>query len=362
MEPWNPNEPKGFHWIDDAFGPNQPRKSFIDRWIAIMPKVQTAIAGGHQFVLTSRRHIYEAAKIKLGSRNHPRFRSGEAIVYVGALNADEREQILYNHIKGGNQTDVWKSRVKPQLKSLASEVTLLPEIARRLGDIAYTVKLSTAYDALVKFIREPKEHLLQIIQELSGLHRAALTLVFLHRGRMPLGGADPVMTQLVLKYFSVSAEALGQSLIELRGSFLVQVSTVLNPYWSFKHPTIADAISEILGATEGMGELYLRGTKSETIVAETVCIGAETILDAIVIPETLDDLLIERLAELPNELGPNRALFEFLHSRASERVFRKFLVRHPATFGRRAYPSPGFDLRSGGPGTSAGSLSRTFAT
>src|SRR5271154_5739596 len=41
MEPWNPNETKGFHWIDDAFGPNQPRESFIDRWIAIMPKVQT---------------------------------------------------------------------------------------------------------------------------------------------------------------------------------------------------------------------------------------------------------------------------------------------------------------------------------
>ena len=37
------------------------------RWIGIMPKVQTAIACGHQFVLTSRRHIYEAAKMKLGN-------------------------------------------------------------------------------------------------------------------------------------------------------------------------------------------------------------------------------------------------------------------------------------------------------
>jgi hypothetical protein len=115
LDHWNPNEPTGFYWIDDAFGPKQPREDFIDRWIAIMPKIQAAIADGNRFVLTSRRHIYEAAKPKLGSRNHPLFRDGEAIVDVGELTADERRQILYNHIKMGDQSETWKTRVKPQL-------------------------------------------------------------------------------------------------------------------------------------------------------------------------------------------------------------------------------------------------------
>ncbi len=182
LDSWNPDAPSAFYWIDDAFGPNQPREDFIDRWITIMPKVQAAIAAGNQFVLTSRRHIYEAAKPKLGSRNHPLFRDGEAIVNVGALTPHEREQILYNHIKAGKQSSLWKARVKPQLASLANESSLLPEIARRLGDPAYTKQITTTNDSLLKFIREPKAHLIQTIDELSKLHRAVLTLAHLiHR-------------------------------------------------------------------------------------------------------------------------------------------------------------------------------------
>jgi energy-coupling factor transporter ATP-binding protein EcfA2 len=163
LDGWNPNEPNGFFWVDDAFGPNQPREDFIDRWIAIMPKIQAAITAGNQFVLTSRRHIYAAAIQKLGSRNHPLFKDGQAIVDVGSLTSLERQQILYNHIKAGTQPSSWKSRVKPQLASLANEATMLPEIARRLGDPAYTRQITTAHDSLLKFIREPKEHLLQTI-------------------------------------------------------------------------------------------------------------------------------------------------------------------------------------------------------
>jgi energy-coupling factor transporter ATP-binding protein EcfA2 len=121
LDNWNANENNGFFWVDDAFGPNQAREDFIDRWISLMPKVQAAMAAGNRFVLTSRRHIYEAAKPKLGSRNHPLFRDGQAIVNIGSLTPSERQQILYNHIKAGTQTTFWKSRVKPQLTILAEE-------------------------------------------------------------------------------------------------------------------------------------------------------------------------------------------------------------------------------------------------
>jgi hypothetical protein len=339
LDSWNPNEPNGFYWIDDAFGPNQPREDYIDRWIAIMPKIQAAVAGGNRFVLTSRRHIYEAAKPKLGSRNHPLFRDQRAIVDVGELTILERRQILYNHIKAGTQSLLWKARVKPQLDSLADEPSLLPEIARRLADPVYTQHISTANDTLLKFVREPKEHLLQTIRELSKLHRAALTLVFLHRGHMPVGAAAADMQDLVLKYFAVDAESLGQALLQLRDSFLVQTNITAGPVWTFKHPTIADAIGAILGETQGMGELYLRGTKSESVLTEAVCIGAIQIPDAVVIPEALDELLVERLAELPDDHWINRLLFAFLDSRASDRAFKMFVTRHSTILSRDAVRS-----------------------
>lgn len=339
LETWNPNEPSGFFWVDDAFGPNQLREDFVDRWLSIMPKVQAAIAAGNKFVLTSRRHIYAAAKLKLGTRTHPFLRDGQALVDVGGLTPPEREQILYNHIKAGTQPPGWKSRIKPQLAALAKEPTLLPEIARRLGDPAFTRQITTANDSLLKFIREPKEHLSQTIEELSKLHRAALTLIFLHRGHMSVGAGAANMQQLVVRHFAVDAESLGRGLEELRDSFLVQTSTAGNRFWSFKHPTIADAIGGILAKTEGMAELYLGGSKSEAIVAEAICVGAEPIQDAVVIPESLDDLLIERLAELPDEPMLNRRLFSFLYERASNSALRKFVVRHQGTLARYAYTS-----------------------
>lgn len=337
LENWNPHEPSGFFWIDDAFGPNQPREDFIDRWIAIMPKLQAAMAAGNKFVLTSRRHIYAAAKRKLGSRNHPLLHNEQALVDVGVLTALEREQILYNHVKAGNQSSSWKSRIKPQLAALSKEPALLPEIARRLGDRAFTRQITTANDSLLKFIREPKEHLSQTIEELSKLHSAALTLVFLHRGQMPVGQSDVDMQQLVMKHFTVDAESLARALHELKDSFLVQTITLGNRFWSFKHPTVADAIGGILAKADGMAELYLEGSKSETIVAEAICVGAAPIPDAVVIPETLEALLVERLAELPDEPMVNRRLFSFLYQRASESAFRRLVAQHHATLARFAY-------------------------
>lgn len=337
LDGWNPDNPGAFFWIDDAFGPNQPRQDFIDRWVTIMLKVPAAIAEGNRFVLTSRKHIYEAAKPKLGSRNHPLFRDGQAIVQVGGLSRDERQQILYNHIKAGKQPTWWKSRMKPLLDRLSQEHLLIPEIARRLADPAYTrhiVPAQPMLTALLRFIWEPKEHLVQTIGELSKLHRAALTLVFLHRGSMPVSGAAPEMQQLVLRHFAVDAESLGQALTELLDSFLVQAALSGQAVWSFKHPTITDALSAMLGDTNGMTELYLRGAKPDSVLTETVCEGAEHIRDAVVIPENLGPLLAERLGELPDELSINRNLFAFLDVRASEGFFRKFILDHPSIFTR----------------------------
>ncbi len=337
LENWNPHEPKGFYWIDDAFGPNQLREDFVDRWISVMPKIQTAVAQGNQFILTSRRHIYEAAKPKLGSRNHPLFRDEHAIINVGSLTHDERRQILYNHIKFGNQPAWWKSYLKKSvLELLAAEWRLLPEYARRLADPAFTTRVSMNAEGLLNFIKNPKAHLVQTIEELSKPHRAALTLVFLHRGHMPATAPAPEMQRLVMRHFSVDAEELGNAITQLSGSFLTQTTDNESPNWIYQHPTIADALSASLGKTAGLTELYLQGTKPETLVAEVACSGMTQLPDAIIVPSAFDDLLVERLAELPNERSLNRQLFSFLDTRASKEFLTKFVDRHPNMIARSA--------------------------
>ncbi len=336
LDHWNPHESNAFYWIDDAFGANQLREDFIDQWIALMPKIQAAVALGCKFVLTSRRHIYLAAKPKLGSRNHPLIHDGQAIVDVGELTDKEREQILYNHIKLGTQSRQWKQFVKPHLLDLSKETMLLPEIARRLGDANYTKKLTIIKSALLDFVRRPREHLIQTLEELSRSHLAGLTLIFLHRGKMMVGDPNVNAQRLIGEYFGVDPILLSRSLRELIDSFIVLSGD--GAFWSFKHPTIVDAISAILARTEGMTELYLRGSEVEKIMSEAICSGADPIQDAVMVPSGLYNLLTDRLLETPDEPRSNARLFNFLNRRTNIEFLRNMLSSHPGILNRNSGP------------------------
>jgi hypothetical protein len=336
MEHWNPHEPGGFYWIDDAFGANQLRDDYVDRWIAIMNKLKAAISAGNRFVLTSRSHIWSAAKNKLATRNHPKLANGNAIVDVGALSPEERSQVLYNHIKAGNQSAEWKLRVKPHLAEVARGTNLLPEIARRLGDKSYTAGIVHLPDDLKRFVAEPLEFLKDTIGELSDAHRAALTIVFLHRSRLPADLRDEERWALVGDKFGVNQVEIGDALNQLNGSFLVLKSDTSSRTWSFFHPTIADALSAILGQRPDLVELYVRGTRVDALLSEVVCAGAASIRDAIVAPDSINDLLISRLLETPDEPGLNFKLFNFLAERASETVLRGALKQDQNLLARHA--------------------------
>ncbi len=156
---WNPNEPRRLFWVDDAFGANQMRDDYVNAWIEFMPKMKAAIEQGNHFILTSRTHIWNEANSKLGTRNHPLLANRKAVVNVGGLSPEERQQILYNHVKAGQQPNKWKTSVKPYLQSLAEEASLFPEIARRLGDPNYTAGIRNIPKDLTEFVRAPQEFL-----------------------------------------------------------------------------------------------------------------------------------------------------------------------------------------------------------
>jgi len=331
---WNPNEPGGFYWIDDAFGPNQLREDYVDQWISIMSKVKTAISRGNRFVLTSRSHIWNAAKQKLATRNHPLLANNTAIVDVGSLSPEERSQILYNHIKAGDQTTRWKKEVKVYLDDLSKKTNLLPEIARRLGNKSYTSGLDLSLQRLEKFITEPMEYLEETIGELNDAQRAALTLVFLNKSKLSVDAREHEAWSRVCDKFGVSQVEIGDALEQLNDTFIVRKHEKSGRFWSFSHPTISDALSSILGRRNDLIELYLRGVNVENILLDVVCEKAKAIRDAVVVPESLSDLLVERLLETVNELHINRMLFGFLNSRASENVLKAFLEQDLSVLSR----------------------------
>ena len=317
---WNPHEKNRLYWIDDAFGPNQLRSDFVDCWINAMPKVKAAIELGNRFILTSRTHIWHGAKPKLGTRNLPVLADGKAVVDLGALSPEEREQIIYNHLKVGNQTIAWKRQIKPHLPPLVLNPGLLPEIARRLGDSSFTKALKSLPADLIKFVAEPAEFLVQSILELDDAHQAAMTLVFLRQGRLPALDLASESTNLVADKYGVTTRAIAEALPQLEGSFVAVREEDSHQVWGFVHPTFTDAISSMLSARADLVELYVQGAKLETLLAEAVCEGAASIRDAVVIPPSASDYLVGRLVRAPDAPDMNRSLFEFLASRASDAV------------------------------------------
>jgi len=329
LKNWNPNEEGSFYWIDYGFGANQLREDFVESWLQLIPRIQAATNQGNYFVITSRRHIYEPAKRKLGGRNHPYFKDSSSLVNVGCTSLEERKQILYNHIKASSQVIEWKKRVKPFLETLAKDSKFIPEIARRLADPYYTQNLSLTQEALIEFVREPKEHLCEIINGMSVSDRAALTLVLLHRGALMKGRIDENRKQLIEKYFSVSQEQIGHSIANLQGSFLIEKLDDTGVTISFKHPTIADALNQILGKTDGLTELYIECSKIEALLGEIVCEGVKPFKDAVIIPQSLNEPLIERILEAAQDSSNIGRIQRFLAYHASDEVCRTVIVQKP---------------------------------
>lgn len=332
---WNPYDPGRFFWIDDAFGSNVVRQEYVQDWTSTFRKVQAAISRGNRFLLTSRRHIYEAAKIGLGERNLPVFLDGRAVVDVGDLSATEKTQILYNHINFGSQTKSWKRSVKPHLSAVAAVDGFLPGIAERLADPAFTKSLGITQGELIRFMQEPREHLIDTINALEDALRAALVLVYVHQGSMINNTWDQSAAQVVSELMGVPLPRIINSLGQLKGSFLRVAIVGGRETWAFAHPTIADALTDILTARPHMMAALLRGASIDAILGSFVCSdGGSSIRDAPTIPPSLDDILIGRLAHVPDQASTNWSFFLFLAERVSDRVFERVIVAHPEILDR----------------------------
>ena len=153
--------------------------------------------------------------------------------------------------------------MKPHLRAVAEVEEFLPGIAERLGDPNFTKGLAPREASLVRFMKEPREHLIDTINALDERLRAALMLVYVHRGVFNFEAADRSATNTVAELTGISKAHIFDAFPELKGSFLKSSATNLGQVWSFAHPTISDAITESLREKPHMMAALLRGTTVE---------------------------------------------------------------------------------------------------
>jgi hypothetical protein len=308
VEHWNPNEPRQFFWVDDAFGSTQYQKELVYEWNRVLPHMNAAIRKGARVLFTSRDYIYRAARNDLKVTAFPRMNESQVVIDVQQLSQSEKEQILYNHIKMGEQPRYFRTRIKPFLRDIATRSRFLPEIARRLGNPLFTSNLSFDNAAIHKFVDEPLQFLIEVVTNLDPQCRAALALVFMRTGSLssPIGVALP---------------AAREALVALKGSLVSFVRSGDTATWMFKHPTIGDAYASIVADDPELLDIYMSWTSAEKLILEVTCgdVGLEGV--KVVIPESR----FARFAQRLNEVELGRTVFRFLGTRCSAKFLAVYL-------------------------------------
>lgn len=293
---WNPDESKSqFFWIDDAFGAIVHDESLTDMWAKTMPEVMAAIKKGARVVMTSRDYIYQDAKPMLKEYAFPLLKESRVVINVQNLTKDEKEQILYNHIKRGNQSTRFKKVIKPHLGKVAAVKKFLPEVARRLGNRAFTKDLDiTSSQEVVEFMEKPKEYLADVYGELSDIQKAALAFVYKYTD-LPTPVSQNVKDTGLLDRFGTNIAQLQKALKALDGVFLRYNET--KKVWSFHHPTLREGYASYIMDDPEFLDILLDGLEMDTLLDSIICSGKASGKGQLInIPPAYYDDILTRLS------------------------------------------------------------------
>lgn len=296
---WHPDEPNRLYWFDDVFGTTQYQPELAREWNSIFPHLRAAIRAGSRVLFTSRNYIYNAAVRDLKTGDFPLITDSQVVVDAHELTISEKEQMVYNHLKLGGQSQEFRKSIKRFLPTVAASRGFLPETARRLGDPLFTRDLRISDEGVRAFVEEPVPFLVAVVRTLDTASFAALALLFTNGGALqtPLSPSDG--DHAVLELLDSTVGAVRKALHDMEGSLLRQTNRDGLRWWEFRHPTVSDALAEIMGAKSEYTEVYLRGAKAEKLSEEVVCAGVTVENAKVVVPPSLYPILARRLAELP---------------------------------------------------------------
>lgn len=318
----NPDESQ-FFWIDDAWGSTQYQRDRTEAWNQVFPLLQAAVKRGSRFLFTSRDYIWNSAKLELKLQSLPVLQKSQVVINVEEFTIGEKAQIVYNHLKLGDQSNEFRRAVKPYLPNIVKTPGFLPEVARRLGERFFTSNLGPSESSLQEFFANPEDFLVQTINQLDGASRAALAVVFMAGGAV----RSPVRSELLNQAasdFAVTSAAVRDQLNSLNGSLLLLARDDQGSFWKYKHPTIGDAYARYVAQDPERIRLFLIGAKPESIAHEVVCAGIDLAGSSMVVSEELQPLLAGRLSQLQGW-----ALARFLSYRSSVAFSARMLKVRP---------------------------------
>lgn len=294
---WNPFEPRQLFWIDDAFGSMQYQRHRTETWNQHLSAIRAAIGRGARFVMTSRDYIWAEAAVDLKKGVLPPLESGQVVVDVHDLTTEDKSQILYNHLRYGNQPKMFRTAVKPYLEKVADLDEFLPEVARRLGDQAFTTRLRPVEREVLGFFMRPLDYLREVVGGLGPHEFAALALIFMSEGSRSSPIELSALEDRALARLGSGLSGVLSGLHALRGSLVVLnegAESGANAAWSFKHPTIGDAVRQRIAGQRELLQIYLRGTPVESLLDEIAC-GDKGPVGALVVPPQYHRDVVDRL-------------------------------------------------------------------
>ncbi|MDP1946997.1 MAG: hypothetical protein Q8L77_05795 [Nitrospirota bacterium] len=346
-EHWNPDEPSQFFWLDDAFGVTQYEDFLVHRWNHILPQIRPMLRKGAKIVMTSRDYIYNRARKDLKVSAFPLLKESQVVIDVQNLSAEEKRQILYNHLKLGRQPRSFRTEIKPYLEDVASHQRFIPETARRLGDPLFTKDLFIDKYYIAQFVERREQLLQEVLQGLDADSKAALALIYMRDGRLesPIQ-LRPSETQ-ALERLGSNLGGCVAALEALKGSLALLSHSSGEYVWQFKHPTIGDAYAEILVQSPEHLGIYMEGSAPERLVDQVTC-GDVGIEKAVVVPKSLFPQMLAKLEELTRSksykspwlstFGAKRDLQGFLARRCSKEFLSLYLQGNPGLLDQVAEP------------------------
>ncbi len=294
---WNPNEPSQFFWIDDAFGETQYQRSRVNGWNSRLKMIRAAVKAGARILMTSRTYIWNAAQRDLKLSEFPLLTNSQVIIDVQGVSDLERAQILYNHLRLGDQSRELRGSLKPFMPAIATNPDFLPETARRLGSTFFTGDLTVSAEGISEFFEQPLAFLKDVLRGLAESERGAIALIFLHGSTgvpSPITASEALDT--VCRLTGVALADIARAMEALQGSLTLLVEAPEGRRWTFKHPTITDAYAELVAESPEMIELYVRGAKLEKLLAEVVCGQTQFRGASVHVPHDLYEPLLDRVS------------------------------------------------------------------
>ena len=337
-ERWNPEEPSQFFWVDDAFGIMQYESSLAHSWNHILPQVRTMLRQGAKIVMTSRAYIYKRARRDLKEGAFPLFNESQVVIDVHNLSIQEKEQILYNHLKLGSQLPAFRAEIKPHLPSVAAHPRFIPEIARRLADPTFTKRLHLTEYHLGQFVQKREQLLQEVLDGLDKDSMAALALIYMKKDYLESPISLQETEEDALRRLGSSLGKCITALESLNGSLVLHQQADGESVWRFKHPTIGDAFASALARSPDLLGIFLLGSATENLIEQVTC-GNVDVEQAVMVPKPLYPQMIMRLAEFTASdkyksqhlaiWGAKWSLHSFLTRRCSKEFLTLYLQTNP---------------------------------